>query len=119
MASEKTRLAPKRGQSLGITLRLPLDLYAKAALQSGGASFHHYLTTLICRDLGIDPDTQELTWHRRSEWKISPTKNKPHKEISFLCPKPIHAALAAKLAALPYPVLLSQYLRRLVEKDVE
>ena len=107
----------KRSHSVSIPIRMPPSLFKRAAARAEGLSFHSYLTRLLCDDLGIDPESQDLVFNLRRTWHTEHEGDGPRR-VTFLLPTQLHKALQAKLAALPYPVNTSSYLRRLIERDL-
>lgn len=107
----------KRSYSVSIPIRMPPELFARAAKRADGMSFHSYLTRLLCADMGLDVESQDLYFHSRRTWHTDYEGHGPRR-VTFLLPSQLHRALEAKLAALPYPVNTSSYLRRLIERDL-
>ena len=107
----------KKSSGVALKIMLPAELYRQAATRAAGISLHNYLTHLLYADLGIDPDTTEdVLYSRAVGWN---TENVPAtKRVQLIVSRPLHGVLKAKLAAFAYPVTISAYVRRLVERDV-
>lgn len=82
--------------------------------KAGTLSFNAYVVSLICRDLGVDFGSIDYQPNWRS-WNVSRPPSYPPR---IHLPPTVNTALRAKVEALPYPVPLSAYVRRLIEQDV-
>ena len=97
-------------------LRLPRQVYLAARKRAAGRSKINYALDLICADLGVSLEALDYQSKPRHQW-ADLGAGEDHADLALLVPRTLYAQVKEKLAALPYPVTVPAYVRRLIEQD--